>query len=179
MANFIGYSKASTVETSTTVANDTAETELAGALTINANSLVDGALIRGFAYGTLINVATPTIQFDLQVNSVDVLSTGALTTDDAINTTAAPWNISYMGTVRTIGPGTTGTIMWGATLVASAGAGAVAFTTPSHNVEADTTADTVNTEADITVRITSTWSAADAANSITCSQHALVAHGGN
>lgn len=158
----------------TAIANSTTETIIFPNVTIPANYMQDGRILRVRAFGRHSTTATPTLTFRLRwggVSGTVLAASGAVTCGSAV--TAAMWGLEAViqtrsngssGTLFTIGEVTVGedaaSTVGSATNVAGhdfLGSGGVA--TPS-TASVDLTADTA-------LSITATWSAASASNTLT------------
>ena len=150
----------SQVSNGTAVHTTTARTALFTAITIPANMLAVGDIVRVFCGLSFGITGTPTILIDLGVNTVAVIATAAMTT-----VTAGALLLEAVGTVRTItdqAP-TTGGILW-----------SLKIFDPGDIVEAasieaiqDTAVDAVATDADILLNWYVTWGTSNASNTAT------------
>ena len=134
------------------IANTVTATNLYTAHTIPGGTLNVGDVIVQecrVGYGV---TGTPDITLNAVVNGTAVLSSGALTT-----AAAGQFMAQLIGVVRAIGA--SGSILW-EWVVQSNDSGLNA-------VVVDTTADSVDTNADITLATSLTWSAASASNTAT------------
>lgn len=140
----------------TAVNTTTTRTALFTAITIPARTLSAGDVIQVFGGVQIGITGTPTVLFDLGVNGTAVIATPALTT-----VAAGGFGLIARGTVRSIG--SSGTILWSlqcvspGDIVEVSGVGATQ----------DTSADTVDTTADITLNWYITWGTANASNTAT------------
>ena len=140
----------------TAVASSTTRTALFTAITIPADMLAVGDVVKVFCGLSFGITGTPTILIDLGVNGTAVIATAAMTT-----VTAGALLLEAVGIVRAIG--TSGSILW-----------SLKIFDPGDIVEAasiegiqDTTADTVSTRADITLNWYVTWGTSHASNTAT------------
>ena len=164
----------------TAVANTTSETILFPNVTIPANYLQDGRVLRIKAYGSYGTTGTPTLKFSLRWGGV----AGTVIAAQAANVTTsgtgggasmtALWEVEALiqvrangssGTVMTNGTSTlfTSTLLTAGTVtnygqVAPLVSGSTGGTTP--------VAVTVDLTADTALALTATWGTANAANSI-------------
>lgn len=151
----------------TAVANTTTETALA-ALTIPANYMSDGRLLRVKAYGKLSTTGTPTIKFGLRwgaaVSGVLLAETEAITNGSGV--TSVNWSVEAMVQVRTNGSAGTALVMGDARLHTSATAVSVnVFGVSGYDAPATAAC---NFTADTALSFVGTWSAASASNTATC-----------
>lgn len=133
-------------------------------ITIPANYLQPGMLIRVKAAGTFSNTATPTLLLGVYYGAV---AGTALAATSAITTTTGAtnwqWTVEYVGRVRTIG--SSGTIM---------GYGAVdlgtSLTAVTHRPIPETAlaAVTIDTTAAKAITLGAQWGASSASNTLTC-----------
>jgi hypothetical protein len=142
------------------VANTTTPTGLT-AVTIPANGLSVGDVIELEARGVLSTTGTPTLNVGTYVNAAATAGvTGTMTQGSGVAN--EPFSVRALGTVRSVGA--TGTISWNI-LFQLDGA------TDILKLVVGTTADTVNTTADMTFALYFTWSAASASNTLTVHQY--------
>lgn len=165
----------------TAVANTTTETILFPNVTIPANYLQDGRLLRLRAFGQYSTTATPTIIFALRWGGVagTVLCKTAATT--LPTATAATWDLDVL--IQTRSNGSNGTIM--ANGKASIFAGVAATVASATGAAADTpmtaggvlapAVASVDLTADTALSLTATWSAASASNTTTGLNYTLEA----
>ena len=158
----------------TAMANTTTEAILFPNITIPANFMADGRILRVTAYGRLSTTGTPTMVFALRWGGVAgtvITQSGTVTCGSGV--TAAPWKVEVIIQVRS--NGSAGTVyamgecfIWddaagstgSATNAPGIGAmGSAGAATPA-TVAIDMTADTA-------LAITGDWSAASASNTIT------------
>lgn len=158
----------------TAVANTTSETIIFPNVTIPANYMQDGRVLRLRIFGQYSNTATPTLTYRLRWGGVAgtvLAATAAVTTPSGV--TAATWNLDIM--IQTRSNGSAGSIMAnGDASVYAAVAPTVASATGS---AADTpitaggvttpAAVTVDLTADTALAVTAQWSAASASNTLT------------
>lgn len=154
-----------TVPAGNTNANSTAENAFSSSYTIPANSLTAGSIIRVNLYGVYgTTVVAPTLTGKLKLGSTVMLNTGALTT--VVSLTNAGWWAEALMIVQTTGA--SGSIeAQGYAVFATA-----ATTGLSVNI-ANTAAITIDTTAAQALTVTTQWSAANAANTITLRQAAI------
>lgn len=157
----------------TAVANTTTETILFPNVTIPANFLQDGRLLRLRALGGYGTTATPTLTFTLRWGGVAgtvIAKGGAITTSSAAGGGAsmtALWSLEMY--IQTRSNGSSGTLMTnGDTRIFTTGtADAAEYPLVSGSTGGTTPAvATVDLTADTALSLTATWSAAAAANSI-------------
>lgn len=158
----------------TAMANTTTEAILFPNVTIPANYLQDGRVLRITAYGRHSTTGTPTMVFAIRwggVSGTIISQTGAITCGSGV--TAAPWKVEAI--IQTRSNGSTGTVfvqgeayLWddavgstgSATNAPGIGAlGSAGAATPA--------AVTVDLTADTALSITGDWSAQSASNTIT------------
>lgn len=158
----------------TAIANSTTETIIHPNVTIPANYMADGRLLRLRAFGQYSTTGTPTLIFAVRWGGVagTLLSrTAACTTPSGV--TAACYDLDVL--LQTRGNGSSGTIMANGTArLFAAVAGTVASTTGEGLVTPMTAggvitpaAVTVDLTADAALSLTATWSAASASNTLT------------
>lgn len=158
----------------TAIANTTTETIIFPDVTIPANYLQDGRILRVTAFGRHSTTTTPTLTFRLRWGGVAgniIAASGAMVTGSTV--TAAMWMVSAIVQVRS--NGATGTVF--ATGVAEIGDDATATVGSATNAHArdfmgsagvaTPAAVTVNLTADAALSITAQWSAASASNTLT------------
>jgi hypothetical protein len=158
----------------TAIANTTTEAIIFPNITIPANYLQDGRVLRITAYGRHSTTGTPTLTFALRwggVSGTVIAQSGALTAGSAV--TSAPWKIELL--LQTRSNGATGTVFvmgeavaWddavGSTGSATNAPGIAAMTSAGASVPA---AVTVDLTADTNLSLTADWSAASASNTLT------------
>lgn len=158
----------------TAIANTTTETILFPNVTIPANFLQDGRIIRLTAYGRYSTTGTPTLVFALRwggVSGTVVAQSGALTGGSTV--TNAPFKIEIL--LQTRSNGATGTVfVMGEALCWDDAVGSVGSATNAPGIAAMTSAGasvpaavTVDLTADTALSLTADWSAASASNTIT------------
>lgn len=158
----------------TAIANTTTETIIFPNVTIPANYLQDGRVLRVVAYGRHSTTGTPTLTFRLRYGGVAgtvLAASGAITTGSAV--TAAMWRLEAIIQTRSNGSSgtlfTTGVVRVGedasSTVGSATNAGAVDLM-GSAGVATPSTAS-VDLTADTALSITATWSAASASNTLT------------
>lgn len=157
----------------TAVANTVTETILPANITLGANYMQGGRLLRLRAFGGYGTTGTPTLQFRIRwggVSGTVLAASGAITTGSAVGGGAsmtALWSLEALLQIRT--DGASGTVMTNGELslfstgtAAGSGyplaSGSTGGTTPVA-VTADFTADTA-------LAVTAQWGTANAANSI-------------
>lgn len=186
---FWGETVAWATAAGTAIANSTTETILFPNITIPANFLQDGRVLRGRMFGAYGTTGTPTLIFTIRWGGVagTVLSKSfTITTTSGVGSGAsmtALWSLDFMiqtrsngssGSLFTTGEAclftstapTAGTVTNYGLLVPLA-SGSTGGTTPVA-VTADLTADTA-------LSVTATWGTANAANSIRGDQYTLEA----
>jgi hypothetical protein len=150
----------------TAVANTTTEAIVFPNITIPANYLQDGRVLRLRAFGKLSTTATPTITFALRwggVSGTIIATTEAITMGSGV--TNVNWSIEVLIVVRSNGSSGTVlafgdcTIHTSATAVASNVFGVSGYDAPA--------AVTVDLTADTALSLTADWSAASASNTLT------------
>jgi hypothetical protein len=161
----------------TAIAASTTETVLFPAITIPANYLQDGRVLRVKMYGGYGTTATPTLTFKVKFGSTVFAATGAIVTTSAVGGGASMtslWTLEALMQIRTNGSaGTahtngevtlyTSTVPTGGTVTnygmsAALVSGSTGGSTPA-TASGDFTADT-------TFSVTATWGTNNAANSI-------------
>lgn len=158
----------------TAVANTTTETIIHPNVTIPANYMQDGRLLRLRAFGQYSTTATPTLIFSVRWGGVAgtlLCKTAACTTPSGV--TAACYDLDVL--IQTRSNGSSGTIMAnGVARLFAAVAGTVASATGEGLVTPMTAggvitpaAVTVDLTADTALSLTATWSAASASNTLT------------
>lgn len=158
----------------TAIANSTTETIIFPNITIPANMLQDGRIIRLTAYGRYSSTATPTLTFRARWGGVagTVLSaSGAVTVGSGV--TAGMWRMEIVIQVRA--NGSTGSVFsMGEVEITDDAAQTVGSATNATAVAimgsagaATPAAVTVDLTADTALSITAQWSAASASNTLT------------
>lgn len=161
----------------TAIANTTTETTIFPSVSIPANYLQDGRVLRIKAFGVHGTTATPTLTFRVKFGSVELAESFAITTTSAVGGGAsmtALWDLEAF--IQTRSNGSTGTLftdgvvrLYTSTaptagtvtnygLAVPLASGTTGGTTPVA-VTADLTADT-------NLQITAQWGTANAANSL-------------
>lgn len=157
----------------TAVANSVTETILFPNITIPANYLQDGRVLRLRLFGSYGTTGTPTLQFRVRLGGVSgtvLCASGAITTGSGVGGGAsmtALWSAEILLQVR--GNGSSGTLMGNGELglyttgTAAGGgypiaSGSTGGTTPA--------VATVDLTADAALSVTAQWGTANAANSI-------------
>lgn len=158
----------------TAIANTTTEAIIFPNITIPANFMADGRVLRITAYGRHGTTGTPTLVFALRwggVSGTVIAQSGAVTCGSGV--TAAPWKVELIVQVRANGSsgsvfvmgeaicwddavGSTGSATNAPGIAAMGSAGAA---TPA--------AVTVDLTADTALALTADWSAASASNTLT------------
>lgn len=151
------------LEAGVTLADSTTATGI-GAVTIPVGSLDDGAVIVIEAAGVISTTGTPNLTIRVINGTTALISSGAVATGSGL--ASVPFFIRAVGVVRT--RGSAGTILW--SLNAMIQEAATAQNTYS---AVDTTADTVDQTAALTLDIDYTWGTASASNTLTTSQRNL------
>ena len=157
----------------TAIANTTTETIIFPNITIPANYMADGRVVRLTGAGRLSTTATPTIRYRLRwggVSGTVLWDSGTITN---ATVTAALWKLEIM--IQTRSNGATGTLFcMGDCFVGGAAAPSVGSATGAPAVgifgsAGDDTpaAVTVDLTADTALSLTATWGAASASNTLT------------
>lgn len=158
----------------TAVANTTTETIVFPNVTIPANYLSDGRVLRLTARGRLSTTGTPTVRFRLRwggVSGTTIWDSGTITCGSAV--TAAVWGLEVE--VQTRSNGATGTVMTigpciiGSALAPTVGSATGAAAAGVYGSGGDDTpaAVTVDLTADTALSLTATWGTASASNTLT------------
>jgi hypothetical protein len=151
-----------TQTTTKTVANTAAETTLltsgTGTLTIPANFLSAGKTIRINVLGTYSDTANPTMNIKVYLGATVVMTTGAITSNNATNQT-----FEVRGVITCYTTGVSGTVWGQGYLVQTAAASTGRFSM------ANTAATTIDTTASKTINVSVKWGSASASNTITTS----------
>lgn len=151
----------------TAVANTTTETAVHPTLTIPANYMQDGRLLRMRAFGKLSTTGTPTITFAIRWGGAAgtlLATTEALTMGSGVAN--VNWDIEAYLQVRTNGATGTLLVMGNARVHTSSSAnvmnifGVSGFDAPA--------AVTVDLTVDTSLALTADWSAASSSNTLTC-----------
>lgn len=164
----------------TAIANSTTETIVFPNITVPANYLADGRLLKLTAGGRLSTTGTPTVRFRLRwggVSGTVVWDSGTITCGSGV-TAALWWNEVLIqtrangstGTVFCMGPTTVGAAL--APTVGSA-TGAAALGVFGSAGDDTPAAVTVDLTADTALSLTATWSAASASNTLTGHMYVL------
>ena len=171
LSHLIGSTEAQTsLDTFTTAA------ALGAAITIPANTLQQGSVLRGTMAGNVSTTGTPTFTLAVEIDSVTtgtfvtMLTTGALTTGSGLSSVG--YVFKYWGTVRSTGA--TGTILFAIELSSNDTA---ANSAKFWFVGCDSTADTVDTTKDLQVRVTAACGSSSSSNIITAEVHNLYVDG--
>ncbi len=160
----------------TAVANTTTETIVFPNITIPANYMQDGRVLRLHAYGKLSTTGTPTIIFAIRwggVSGTVLANTEAITMGSGV--TNVNWEVDAL--IQTRSNGATGSLFvmgeakihTAATTIASNVFGVSGYDAPA--------AVTVDLTADTALSLTADWSAASASNTLT--GHVYVVEGLN
>lgn len=158
----------------TAIANTTTEAILFPNVTIPANYLQDGRVLRLTAYGRYSVTGTPTLTFAVRwggVGGTVIAQTGAITAGSGV--TAAQWKIQALIQVRS--NGATGTVFTMGEVILHEDAVATAGTVTNYGMVspmasagvATPAAVTVDLTADTALSVTADWSAASSSNTIT------------
>lgn len=158
----------------TAIANTTTETIIFPNVTIPANYMADGRLIRITAYGRHSTTGTPTLTFRIRLGGVAgtvIVASGALTTGSGV--TAGMWRMEVLLQMRS--NGSAGTVLGtGLVLVGDDAASTVGSATNTHGGDfmgsagvATPATASLDFTADQALSITATWSAASASNTLT------------
>lgn len=150
----------------TAVANTTTEAIIFPNVTIPANYMQDGRVLRMRAFGKLSTTGTPTITFTVRwggVSGTILAITEAITNGSGV--TNVNWDIEVYIQTRT--NGATGTLLvWGIARVhtSSTAVAENVFSVSGYDAPA---AVTVDLTADTALSLTADWSAASASNTLT------------
>jgi hypothetical protein len=164
----------------TAIANSTTETILVANVTIPANYMQDGRVLRLTAFGGYGTTATPTLQFRLRwggVSGTVFAATGAITTTSAVGGGAsmtAQWEMMALLQVRS--NGSSGTLMANGRIITHTNTALTAGTVTNYGQVSPLVAGatggstpavaTLDFTADTALSFTAQWSAANSANSI-------------
>jgi hypothetical protein len=164
----------------TAIANSTTETILFPNVTIPANYLQDGRVLRLRAFGGYGTTATPTLTFTLRwggVSGTVMAKTAAITTTSAVGSGAsmtALWEIELIIQVRA--NGSSGTAMSNGQVLLHTSTAPTAGTVTNYGLVAPFASGstggttpavaTLDFTADTALSLTATWGTANAANSI-------------
>lgn len=158
----------------TAVANTTTETVLVPNITIPANYMADGRLLRMRVFGKLSTTGTPTITFAVRWGGVAgtlLATTEAITNGSGV--TNANWDAEVY--IQTRANGSSGSLLvWGLAHVHTAAATVVTNVFGVSGFDAPA-AVTVDLTADAALSFTGDWSAASASNTITAMGYVLEA----
>ena len=158
----------------TAIANTTTETIIFPNVTVPANYLQDGRVLRLTAYGRHSTTATPTLTFAVRwggVSGIVIAQSGAITCGSAVSN--AMWKVEVLIQVRS--NGSTGSVFAvGEVHVGEDAASTVGSATNASAMGlmgsagvATPAAVTVDLTADTALALTADWSAANAANTLT------------
>jgi hypothetical protein len=144
--------------------------------TIPAGALQIGSLIKVKLRGRISTLVTSpgTFTFDLRIGGVVVSSFGAISLNTVAQTNAT-FDAEFIGVVRTVGSGTTATILAtghfsSRATIGSGAAGTTGVYTQLLPETAPAVGTGFNSQSALTVDVFGTWSVANAANSITVHQ---------
>lgn len=166
----------------TAVASTAAETIVVPNLTIPANLMQDGRLLRLRLYGGYGTTGTPTLTFRARwggVAGTALATSGAITTGSGVGGGAsmtAMWGLELYIQVRA--NGATGTVMTnGFAELATTGTAATSAYPVASGATGGTTPviATVDLTADTALSVTVTWGTSNAANSIQCHNYSVEA----
>lgn len=158
----------------TAIASTTTEAIIFPNVTIPANYLQDGRLLRLRAYGRHSTTGTPTLTFAVRwggVSGTVIAQTGAITCGSGV--TAAMWQVEVMVQVRSNGASGTVFAVGHAVLGEDAAGSVGSATNASHEGfmgsagVATPAAVTVDLTADTALSLTADWSANSASNTLT------------
>lgn len=158
----------------TAIANSTTETIIFPNVTIPANYMQDGRVLRLMAWGRQSTTGTPTLTFRVRwggVSGTVLIASGALTTGSAVS--AGMWKAEIY--LQTRSNGSSGSIFGsGLVTVGDDAASTVGSATNTHAADfmgsagvATPAAVTVDLTADTALSLTAQWSAASASNTLT------------
>lgn len=158
----------------TAIANTTTETIIFPNVTIPANYLQDGRVLRLTAFGRHSTTGTPTLTFAIRWGGVAgtiIAQSGALTCGSGI--TAAPWRLCAF--IQTRSNGSSGTVfVMGEAVCWDDAVGSTGSATNAPGIAALTSAGaatpaavTVDLTADTALAVTADWSAQSASNTLT------------
>lgn len=150
----------------TAVANTTTETIVFPNITIPANFMQDGRVLRIRAFGKLSTTSTPTIIFALRWGGV---AGTLLATSEAITNGSGVANVNWEVElyVTTRSNGATGTLLAFGSVIVHTSATAVVHNVLSVSGYDAPAAVTVDLTADTALSLTADWSAASASNTLT------------
>jgi len=150
----------------TAVANTTTETIIFPNITVPANYLQDGRVLRLKAFGKLSTAGTPTITFAIRFGGVSgtlLATTEAITNGSGVSN--VNWSIEALIQVRSNGSSGTLLVMGEAKVhTSSTAVSQNVFSVSGYDAPA---AVTVDLTADTALSITADWSAASASNTLT------------
>lgn len=158
----------------TAVANTTTESVIVPNVTIPANYMADGRVLRAQVFGKLSTTGTPTITFAVRWGGVGgtlLATTEAITNGSTV--TNVNWSLDVY--IQTRSNGSTGTLLvWGVARVHTAAGTVVTnvFSVSGYDAPAVVTADLT---ADTALAITGDWSAASSSNTLTAMGYLLEA----
>lgn len=158
----------------TAIANSTTETIIFPDVTVYANTMQDGVVLRVTAYGRHSTTGTPTLTFRLRWGGVAgtvLAATGAMVTGSAV--TAAMWSINAL--IHTRANGSSGSVF--ATGIVTLGEDATSTVGSATNAGAcdhmgsagvaTPAAVTVDLTTDKALSLTAQWDTANASNTLT------------
>lgn len=158
----------------TAIANTVTETIIMPNLTVPANYMADGRLLRVAAAGRLSTTATPTVRFRLRwggVSGTVIWDSGTITLGSTV--TAALWWLQIMAIVRANGSSGSvfamGPVIVGSALAPTVGSATGAPAAGVFGSAGDDTpaAITVDLTADKALALTAEWGTASASNTLT------------
>ncbi len=158
----------------TAVANTTTEAVAVPNITIPANYMADGRVLRMRVFGKLSTTGTPTITFAVRWGGV---AGTLLATTEAITNGSGVTNVNWDAEVyiQTRSNGATGTLLvWGVARVHTAAGTVVVNVFGASGYDAPA-AVTVDLTADTALSFTADWSAASASNTLTAMGYTLEA----
>lgn len=150
----------------TAVANTTTETKIFNNVTIPANYMQDGRMLRGRAFGKLSTTGTPTLIFRLRWGGESgtlLMLSETLTMGSGVSN--VNWDLDFH--LLTQSNGATGTLLGFGTLRVHTAAGTVlvnVWGVSGHDAPAAVTCDLT---ADTALSLTATWGTASASNTLT------------
>ena len=158
----------------TAIANTTTEAIIFPNVTLPANYLQDGRVLRLTAYGRYSVTATPTLTFAVRwggVSGTVIAQSGAITCGSGV--TAAQWKLEVL--IQTRSNGATGTVFCMGDVTLHEDAVATAGTVTNYGMVSPMASAGVTTPAAVTVdltaatalSVTADWSAASASNTLT------------
>lgn len=164
----------------TAIANTVTETIIFPNVTIPANYMADGRVLRLTVYGRHGTTGTPTLTFRVRWGGVAgtvLAASGAITCGSAV--TAGMWKVELLIQVRT--NGSSGSLfVTGQATVADDAASTVGSATNTHASDfmgsagvATPAAVTVDLTADTALSVTATWGTANASNTLTGHNYVL------